>query len=183
MKQKFWNSEKLLSLSALLVSVCTLIVFVYQTNLIRKQQYMSVYPYLNLSNYASGGLNYKYVLSNDGIGPALIKSVKIVSPKGDVYNDIAVYVIKTIQQEDSIWFYHSNVKEGRLIPENQVIPIIQLIDNKTLDSLGQPRNTFEGSEKLYKVLHHDSLQIEITYESIYGESWTITNISKSPTKN
>jgi len=41
-KQPFWNNEKLLGISALLVSTMSLIVFVYQTDLLRKQQYMSV---------------------------------------------------------------------------------------------------------------------------------------------
>ncbi len=56
------DSDKILSLSAMFISICTLVVFLYQTNLIRKQQYMSVYPHLLLGNYGTWTPNYKFVL-------------------------------------------------------------------------------------------------------------------------
>lgn len=43
-----WNLDKTLSLMAFLISLGTFFLLYYQTNLTRKQQYASVFPYLEL---------------------------------------------------------------------------------------------------------------------------------------
>ena len=182
MSKKFWTSEKLLSLAALIVSVGTLMVFIYQTNLIRKQQYMSVYPYLTFSNQGTGGLSYQYVLQNNGIGPAFIRKIKITGPGPQIYSDLVHYAEEMVQESDSIWFLHSNLYEGKLIPEGEVMILIQLAPPERIEAAGLPPNTIEGSIKLAEIMNHDSLDISLTYESIYGESWTVTNGS-IPVKN
>lgn len=186
--KKFWTSEKLLSLTALLVSLLTLMVFIYQTNLIRQQQYMSVYPYLNLSNEYGGTLRYNYTLTNEGIGPAIIESVKVISPESKVYDDLIDYVEDVIPEEDSTLLFHANISAGRLIPANEKIKLIQLVDKKMLEDLGfeeidtLPVNTFEDVNSLYKILNHDSLRIEIIYKSVYGEQWKLKNHQEVPEK-
>ena len=184
MKDKFWNVEKLIGLSALLISMFTLGVFIYQTNLIRKQQYMSVYPHLHISNSGTGSLEYEFQLQNEGVGPAFIRELKIISPQGKSFEDFIDYVENELPQErDSIWYNHSNIYVGQLIQPGEVISIIKLIDNERILPYDLPLNTHEGSHKLWEVLNHDSLRFEITYESIYGEGWTINDGSRSPIKN
>lgn len=171
MKNKFWSSEKLLSATALFVSACTFIVFLYQTNLIRKQQYMSVFPYVTMGNYGVDTKNYKYVISNDGIGPALIKNVKIIDGQGKKYKDIEDYIDDNIAETDTVGYYYSNVRKGRLIPENESIEVIAINDGK-----------FESADFIYSLLNTKDVLIEIEYESIYGETWVITNSSDYPVK-
>lgn len=173
MNFKKLKSEKILSLSAMFISLCTLIVFLYQTNLIREQQYMSVYPHLSLMNYGTNSSNYKYVLANDGIGPAILKSIEVKSRDGKTYNDINPYVeASIIQMRDStVGFYHSNIHVGKLIPADSKIELIVANDNK-----------LSTSKKLHKILNADELEINIEYESIYGERWEITNNSDIPIK-
>ena len=183
MRKKFWNSEKLLSLAAVLVSICTLIVFSYQVRLIRKQQYMSVYPHLQLSNGGSGTLQYKYTLTNNGIGPAFIEAIQVMTKDKTVYEDVIDYVADYLTPEDSVYFYHTNLSPGRLIPSKEEIALIELVSNERLESLGMPSNTHEGSAKLYQVINDTNVRVEIQYKSIYGESWTITNDSNVPIKN
>ena len=60
MSKKRLSSEMLIGLTAMIISLSTLIVFVYQTNLIRKQQYMSVYPHLNMMHRNSGSADYMF---------------------------------------------------------------------------------------------------------------------------
>jgi len=171
MKKGFWSGEKLLSATALLVSVCTLVVFLYQTNLIRKQQYMSVFPYVTMGNAGSETINYKYIVENDGIGPALIKSVKILDGQGKKYDDLVDYVRDNVSETDSMGFYYANIRKGRLIPEKEFIEVIGISDKK-----------FESAELLSSLLNSEGLLIEIEYESIYGETWVVTNISSFPVK-
>lgn len=189
MKKRFWSSEKLLSLSALLVSLLTLVVFIYQTNLIRKQQYMSVYPFLSLGNQYGGTLKYRYVLKNEGIGPALIEEVKITSPDGKIFRDLVDYVDDQTINADSIWYVHSNLTSGRLVPAGAEVALIQLVDKDLLVEMGiddiedlPPVNEWEESKALYDILNADDLHIEITYSSVYDESWTVKN-GNIPVKN
>jgi len=170
-KPVFWSSEKLLSLSAILISVCTLFVFLYQTNLIRQQQYKSVYPYLSIGNYGSQTKNFRYVLENKGIGPAVVKSIKVKHKDRPEFEDIATFVIKELSVVDSITYFYSNISPGRLISPDEKIEIIGNNDGK-----------FSTSEIIYDIINDDDLDIEIIYESIYEESWKITNASNYPIK-
>lgn len=187
MKNKFWTSEKTIGLTALLVSLSTLIVFVYQTNLIRQQQYMSVYPYLNLTNMYSGTLRYNYTLSNEGIGPAFIESVKVSTSNSKIYEDVIDYVDDNINK-DSIWYFHTNLSVGNIIPANGKVPLIQLVNREMLKNLeldeleNMPNNTLDDSFKLYQILNDTNAKIEIIYSSVYGEKWSIGNHSKIPKK-
>ncbi|MDW3646385.1 MAG: hypothetical protein R8P61_04970 [Bacteroidia bacterium] len=183
MNTNFRNGDRLMSIAAIIVSVGTLVVFSYQTNLIRKQQFMSVYPHLDIGHYGSNGLNYKYLLKNEGIGPAMIKSVKITDKAGKSYDKLLEYLEDHIYMEDSIFYYHSDIFEGRFIPAGEEIPLIGLLDNESLKVYGDIRNTLEGSMKLKNALSGDSLDFEIVYESIYEESWTINNEAYMPEKN
>ncbi len=61
---------------ALVISVAALIVSIYETNLLKEQQRSMVWPYLTVSpSYNAQG--FLIEVSNDGIGPAIIKSVQI----------------------------------------------------------------------------------------------------------
>lgn len=168
----FWTSEKILGACAMIISISTLIVFAYQTNLMRKQQYMSVYPYLMFADYAVYSPQYKFVLHNNGIGPALIISTKIID-NGKVKDyDIVNYIQSIIKPEDSINYLSSNVYRGLLIPENGKVELIALYGE----------NTGSGIEKIYNLIHNENLEFIIEYESIYGEKWIISTKSRMPDK-
>ena len=183
MKKEFWTAEKLLGLSAMIISLSTLFVFVYQTNLIRKQQYMSVYPHLGLTNFNSGSLNYKYVLENEGVGPAFLKEIHIKEKNGQTHESLVAYVEGALPVEDSIAIHYSDLYAGRLIPAGEEIILFGLSDNGYLKSYNLPPNTVEGAETLRSILNDESLTIEIVYESIYGERWSINSHSYSPIKH
>lgn len=188
MRKEFWNIEKIVGLTALIVSLLTLIVFVYQTNLLRKQQYMSAYPHLSLMNEKSGTLQYSFGLSNHGVGPAFIESVKVSASNDMVYDDIIHYVEKTMGKQDSINYVYSNLWVGRLIPANEKINLIQLLDENMIKDWGlvttvkTTKSTLDRANKLYQILNDDEIDIEIIYSSVYGEKWRIGNHSNVPKK-
>ncbi len=182
MKKTFWNGEKLLGLSALLVSLFTLMVFVYQTNLIRKQQYMSVYPHLNLTNVYSGSLEYQYILSNDGIGPAMIKSISVGLKDGKKFENFNDYVLSRLSKDDSIHFYSSDISIGLLIPAQSKISLFGLFDKDKSTAKNRPPNTLASANKLRGILNDENLEIKIVYQSIYEETWEINASSNTPIK-
>ncbi len=169
-KRKFWTSEKLLSLSAIFISLCTLTVLIYQANLNRQYQHLSVYPYLLVGHQGSGGPNYRFIIKNEGIGPAIISSIKIISPEKEEFDDFIDYVVNQLGPADtSMGFFHTNLNVGRMIPANQTMELIGTTDGKSTTSV-----------KLRSLLAGDGFQYEIKYESIYGDEWIVTHKSPIP---
>ncbi|MEN0048040.1 MAG: hypothetical protein AAF806_13355 [Bacteroidota bacterium] len=171
MEKQFFSSDKILSLSAMFISLCTLIVFVYQTRLIREQQHMSVLPYLQMGNGGTHTPNYVYGLRNTGIGPAILTDIKVQKGEGKIFTDINPYIKANRNPKDTIGYYHTNIKVGTLIPEKEVIELIKLYDGK-----------IKNGQKLYDVLNDPDLRIEIEYQSVYGDKWKITNQESVPQK-
>lgn len=171
---KKWSSDRWMSIAAIVASVGTLFVIVYQTNLIRKQQYASVLPYLEMWNSNPGreGETYKYVLMNNGIGPAFIKEVKIHYQDSIYLYDPYDFAYHVIRPRDSLINYsYSNIRKGRLIPPGEKVDLIGV----TKDALnaGILRNWFGNN---------DSIAVEIIYESVYGERWSAKGIATEPKK-
>lgn len=159
MTKKSGNGDRLLSFTAIFISLLTLVVFIYQTNLIRKQQYMSVYPYVGLGHIGIGTSKYRLILSNEGIGPAIIHSIQLKYDDKIIKESLRDYLGARINR-DSFNFYYADIAPGRLIPAGDYIELIGVGDGQ----LG----TFY---KLDSFLEDDKLEYEIVYESIYGERW------------
>ncbi len=171
MKKRFWNTEKLMSYLAILLSVGTLLVFIYQTNLIKKQQYASVYPYLEMGFHGRGTEQMKFVLSNEGVGPAMIKSVQI-RQKGEVYEGRFSGFLREMMAKDnadSIQYLYSDIAEGKMLAVGAHLDLIDCQNAFTSDRISELLNEYE-------------LDLEIEYESIYGERWRIGSGNQVPKK-
>jgi len=166
MKKRFWNTEKLMSFLAIILSVGTLIVFIYQTNLIKKQQYASVYPYLEMGFHGRGTEQMKFVLSNEGVGPAMIKSVQI-RQKGEVYEGQFSGFLREMtdaEKGDSIQYL-----AGKMLAVGAHLDLIDC------------RNAYT-SDRMSELISEYEMEVEIEYESIYGERWRIGGGNKIPKK-
>ena len=171
-KFKLPSTDRLLALSAILVSLCTLIVFLYQTNLIRKQQYMSVYPYLEIGHSGIQTDKYNFTIENKGVGPAIIEDFWVGKIGGDLKGQDFVQFLKDeLKENETLEVEFSNLYGGRLISEKEVIEVF-----KSKDSL------MTTSQRLYQILGEDNMQFEIIYSSIYGERWKITDTTANPEK-
>ena len=166
----------------MIVSVCTLIVFGYQTVLTRQHALLSVYPHLHITNGKSGTTQYQYLLKNDGIGPAKITEISVVLLDGTEYPSLREYVEDKIENGDGILYFNSDIYVGQLIPKDDVIPLFGLTDELLAAEYGLPPNNRESAQMLRRVLNSDSLIFEITYESVFGESWKISRESSAPVK-
>lgn len=65
----------IVALSAVLIGICALVVSVVQVRIMREEQHASVWPRLVLAQSYSQGRRFGVVVSNPGIGPAVVKSV------------------------------------------------------------------------------------------------------------
>ena len=171
---KKWSSDRWLSMVAIIASLGTLFTIVYQTNLIRKQQYASVLPYLEMwdSNPGREGLSYIYVLKNNGIGPAFIRDVKIHFNDSIYIDDPASFTYRVIKPADSIInYYYNNIKPGTVVPAGERIELVGVKN----DSINAPL-----LKKWFSIM--DNLELEIVYESVYGERWSARGTANEPVK-
>ncbi len=179
-KLKFkWNSDKIVSLSAMSISVLTLIIFIYQTNLMSKQNYLSILPYVQISTSDDKAQNtFSLDIKNHGVGPAIIESV-IIYYKGEKhdlkeYNNYLYDYLKTeMPILDSVNFFsYSTLDKGIAIPANSNYNVLKVESERDYDLL-----TKSIAELLSK-----GLRFEIIYRSIQDERWIIHSNSEGPQK-
>lgn len=180
-KSKRINSERFLAIIATLVGIMTLIIFIYQTNIIHKQSRLSVTPRLSTSteiNHKDSLVHFSFIVENKGIGPAIINKAEILAEKKSYNLDFEEYFEKVYPKVFDLGDFtktSSMVVGSTLSPnEKQIMftyafkvdkmPIIQ-------ESLGLT------NEQQYP------FQVVIEYSSIYEEEWRIdTNVAGHPKK-
>lgn len=151
------NTDRILSVSAILIGLMTLIVYFIQTRLIIDQQHAGVWPCIEISGTNFGdstGIkeDFKINVTNKGIGPALIKKVE-VKYKGKVYKEFCnVYELATASNN-----YSKSSLEGRTMASNETVNPIQISLSK------------EGHKFAQLFYNHDSIQTKIYYQSVYGK--------------
>lgn len=126
-KFKFiWNSEKLVSISAMSISFITLLIFIYQTNLMRRQNDLSIMPYLDISTTNDlEKATFELNLLNHGVGPAIIESVRL-KYQGQQY-DLKAF-------ENSLFAF--------LKSQRPILDSVSVISTSTLDpGMAIPANT------------------------------------------
>ena len=159
-ERKFWNSEKLLSIAAILISIGTFFTIIYQTNLIRKQQYASVLPYLEIWNSGMSIDSYELVMINNGVGPAFIEEVVVRFEGEEFKGDPLHFYQKEIIQVDTFEnFRYSNIWKGRLIPAGKKVEMLGISGSKK--NALKMREWYGGEKAI----------VEVVYSSIYGEKW------------
>lgn len=169
-KRRNWSTDRIVSLSAILISFITLVVFIYQTNLMAEQQRMSTMPYLTYGFSGTGTPEFAVFLSNDGLGPAFIESIQI-SYQDTVYDmDLPTFLysgkIADMDSVDNV--YHANIFPGQLIPAGKEISIFQVDNSK------------EDADRLLSLLMNLGLKVELIYHSAYQERWRITTDVRVP---
>jgi len=166
-----WNIERSASLFAILLSLGTLVVFVYQTRLIRQQQYASVTPYLVLGTSKIGSGEMEITLENKGIGPAIVKDVYL-KYQGKKYEMSPATFLKQILiiPDSLIDFTYSEIHPGLFLSAGEELEVFKASDSEAV------------GDYLNKTFFTDEARIYIVYESIYHEQWEITSTSLSPIK-
>lgn len=169
-KTKFWNADKIVSISAILISLATMSIYLYQTHLIKKQQSASVMPYLRMG-YSYDEDRFEVLLYNEGLGPAFIEEVNVYEANKKFPKiDIPTYFQTEYLKKDTIYLAFANVGEGMLFAAGKNITMISLKKN------------IEDTEKLKQIFLNGKLEMEVIYTSIYGEKWKVRGAFTRPKK-
>jgi hypothetical protein len=147
--------EMLLAVFAILISMSTLMVYIYQSNLMKQQQKMSVWPYLAFG--PSWGVDYFILnMTNKGIGPAIIEKVRIT------YNDKELKGVEQIMSQvpDSLYssFAYSSIYPGLVVMAGENVNMLKVEDPRAINYILE--NILTGK-----------LLIEICYSSVYSDTW------------
>ncbi len=170
-KPKFWDADKILSITAFLISVGTFLLLGYQTHLIRIQQYASALPYLEMWNSSPTQNQYKLILGNNGVGPAFVKEVKIHYKKKAYPLDPVSFYHQVIWPKDTIRFLSSNLNPGQVIPAGHQIELVIV------------GNSQKYADKLKALFNGDGeAELEVVYSSIYDEVWQKKGMMNPPEK-
>ncbi len=156
------NSQNLLAISVLLVSVSAVVVAFFQANIMKEQQEImhkdfeaSLWPHIDLGYNYNPQEHFEITVENNGVGPAIIEGISI--KRGDEYlktwNDIQELIVS-----DSVFRF--GVSNSAIV--------------ETVLSAGEQRKIYavyndHAAQALFKVF--DELEFTICYKSVYDSYW------------
>ena len=174
MKKLKLNTDKIIGLSAMLISLLTLMIFIYQTNIIREQSRLSVAPRLafNSSLDTPDSISYfSFHLVNKGLGPAIVESIDIIHEKKRFKLDFRKFFKKGFPKFEDYGSIIQNmtISTGTAISEKDEIKFVtySFMNKDTKDLLRYLE--IEDKDK-------NPFEIEVIYSSIYGDKWKINSI-------
>ena len=160
MSNKFnFNRELFQSLgtiSALLISILALVVSIFEASILRTQQKATVWPYVTIEEgFNSQG--FRIEAMNKGVGPAMIKSVRI-DYNG---NPVSTYLELLDRAKPNNDLNYGNISTNKI---NGVV----MAPNESIVLMALPWTP--DSRKIQPMLG-DSVKVRIQYCSVLDECW------------
>ena len=165
--------QTITAIMATIVSLCSLFLSVYQTKMMLRQQYASVWP--NLLLFASNSLennsfSQSITLWNQGIGPAIIEDVQ-VEFRGKTYSE-AYDAVRVL--------YHELGRDSLTKSSMNLNSLSKGFSFGPMQNWEWIRINDEGGRVLQE--HFDEFKIKVKYASVYGQKWeTRLGYNDSPT--
>lgn len=166
------NTDRIIGLSAMLISLLTLIIFIYQTNLIRKQSRLSVTPRIafETSLDSKDSLSvFIFGITNKGLGPAIIEHIEILHDGKQYKLDFHDFFNEVFPNHKSIGNIVQNMTldTGTTLAEKETIKFLTYVF---------PTRKTQELMALFGVKNEDEMpfDIEMVYSSIYEEKWKAT---------
>jgi len=159
-----FKADRIVAFSAILISLCALIVSFYEVRIMRSQQKASLYPHLQISEqYGPDG--FAIEAKNKGIGPAKIESLRVLV-EGVPQVNLPDVFDKLLGLNHSInWnIYTVNTINYLVLEPSYDKPLFRVEWN-------------EDSRELIK--HLNDFEIEVIYSSLLGDCWKV-NFRETP---
>jgi hypothetical protein len=173
-----WDTDRIVSVSAMFVGLGSLFIVLYQTNLMREQAKASVLPYLLIVFDTNNDGTY-IALRNAGLGPALIDSIRVVR-HGKTFDGDPYAYYRSIEHDKALRAYRDRVPPGMLVSAGQTLNMLGSTDPQSMyDEL---LRTFsfvaigddsDGGPADGESPPPDKAVLEIEYSSVYGEHWRV----------
>ena len=180
-----FDTDRVISISAMVVGIGSLFTIAYQASLMRQAQHASVLPYLYIAVNANEQHGVRLVLTNSGIGPALIDDVHIRYQGRDVDGDAYDFILAQRPDVARLGLGVDKVQKGRLIPAGATIVMVEMEGQKLLPDLLRLFEIAEVPRAWYTnlgVAGAEKAVIAITYASVYGDRWRVRSDRIVPDK-
>lgn len=168
MPKSKWDSDKIFSVSAFIISVATLATLVYQSQIMREHQEKTSFPKLELWNNTLDS-KYQLELKNTGLGPAILESIEVIFNDSTYHIDPATFAHLYKDTLDSrLPLGTSSLSPGRVIePGVKVWPI-----NIVSDSIKQ--------HPIANLFKSENAKVVIRYSSVYQHQWEVAGTGVAP---
>ncbi len=160
------NTDKILSISAIVVSACALVVSIVQTRIMQKQQEKSVWPHVRW--YVASGWgndstgNFSVKVMNKGIGPAIIKDVTLILEGTQYGSDELRTVLEKIGKQEILSANEEQCEQTVLLP-NDIINYFEVVN---------PKQAYEMARIFAQDFYSkDRFDIIIKYSDVYGNEF------------
>lgn len=179
-KKKFWNADKIVSLSAMSIALFTLVVLLYQSHILNKQyeitvkqQKSAVLPYIQFINQ-SGDNGLSISIKNKGLGPAFINGLYV--KEGDsTFLHFNLKIFYDDHNNDTLNGWNSaSIIEGIVLSPGEEMELFSARGSSSgLQSIQYFfMDYFSRGERLFF----------IEYESVFGDAWISTSSFQNKTK-
>jgi hypothetical protein len=183
-----WDTDRIVSLSAMVVGVGSLAIILYQTKLMREQQRASVMPYLMIA-VQSNSEGAFLTVRNTGIGPAVLGDVRVRYKGRDYVMDPYDFLVQ--QRPDWVknrGFSVDKLVPGRLVPAGERIQTLGVVGESRVEMLKALLQLFVIAEVPKDWLASlgidspgpDGAVVNVTYASVYGDTWHVRSDSFVP---
>jgi hypothetical protein len=178
------DTDRVVGLSAMLVSLASLFTFMYQARLMRQSQLASAMPYWMIA-LDSNPQGVYITLRNAGVGPALIEDARIAYQGREIEGDPYDYFVGLRPDVDRA-LEVDKIQRGRLIRDGEVVQMLGkggVSDKRILEDLLHAFEIAEVPRTWYAnagAATTEKAVIEITYASVYGERWRLRSDRISP---
>ncbi|EHK7543366.1 hypothetical protein NMR59_003444 [Vibrio cholerae] len=154
------NSGEIIAMSAVVIAFFTSIVSIWQGYLNRQYYRLSTKPHITLERKSFEGAPYKYTLSNNGLGPAIVTRFEIIFDgeklDGSINN---MRKIMSLMELNNVPFELLFPTEGEAMAVSREIVLLEI----NPDHLN-----YESVKKLQQLT--SCLVFKVEYKSIYGVS-------------
>lgn len=160
-REKRIHPEMMVAVSAVFIGVCALVVSLYEAQLMREEQRLSVLPILELgrSHYTIGEASEKWRLSlhaeNVGIGPAVVKDFH-VRVDGKPHKTWRSAIAALLDGRADISYGQSTIN-GRTIPPDRTVTMFDLSNTEIAADI---------------VAEFERFNFEACFCSVFGDCWT-----------
>ena len=175
------STDRLLGISAMVISILTLVIFIYQTDIMRVQSKLSVKPRLDFTTNQGAVdsiLHLQEVIENKGLGPAIIDSIYF-RYQGKAYAlDPEKFILAEFPKLLEYGYFSQHATLGRgtaLTPEEE----------RSIFIYRFPSQNWENILDYMEMEEEDDwpFSLEVIYTSIYeDELWKVTTLDSEPVR-
>jgi hypothetical protein len=159
------KAEMLIAICAVITSAIAVFIAWDQGRVMRAQQHGAVYPVVQVEGFVSFNASMASMgvrVSNSGVGPALIESVRVLHD-GTALETLAAYVDRLPPNYEHSW---SSLIGRAIAPGAEVEPL----------RVDWPRETVSSEQLNAAALEWGDLDVEICYCSVFERCWIARSI-------